>query len=77
MQQVPVNSTPPDKVTIINPDGSVSYEPNLYYQQPTIIRRTYRKPVKPKYRYMIEQVFLLLIDLSEREREREISKIKL
>ena len=54
--QMPLTSTAPDKVTIINPDGSVTYEPNLHYQKPTIIRRTYHKAPKPKYRYMIEQV---------------------
>ena len=54
--QVPITSTRPDKVTIINPDGTVSYEPNVHYQQPTIIRRTYHRAPKPKYRYMIEQV---------------------
>lgn len=54
--QMPLTGTAPDKVTIINPDGSVTYEPNLHYQQPTIIRRTYHKAPKPKYRYMIEQV---------------------
>jgi hypothetical protein len=56
MMQMPATYTVPDKVTIINPDGTVTYEPNTQYQQPTIIRRTYRKPPKPKYRYTVEQV---------------------
>ena len=56
MIKIPAGSVSADKMMIINPDGSVTYEPNVRYQQPTIIRRTYQKPVKPKYRYMIEQV---------------------
>ena len=56
MNQIPLNHTSTDHVMIINPDGSVSYEPNTRYQQPTIIRRSYRTPPKSKYRYMIEQV---------------------
>lgn len=53
------NSYPPDYVTIINPDGSISYETNVHYQQPTIIRRSYRTPPKSRYQYKIEQVFIL------------------
>ena len=56
MSQIPVNYSSTDQVMIINPDGTVSYEPNIRYQQPTIIRRSYSRPPKPKYRYMIEQV---------------------
>ena len=56
MIKIPAGSVSADRMMIINPDGSVTYEPNVRYQQPTIIRRTYQKPVKPKYRYMIEQV---------------------
>ncbi len=56
MNRIPLNYTSTDHVMIINPDGSISYEPNVRYQQPTIIRRTYRTPPKPRYQYMIEQV---------------------
>lgn len=56
MNPIPLNHTSTDHVMIINPDGSVQYEPNTRYQQPTIIRRTYRTPPKSKYRYKIEQV---------------------
>lgn len=55
-QKIPLNYSSMDHVMIINPDGTVSYEPNVHYQQPTIIRRTYRTPPKPKYRYKLEQV---------------------
>lgn len=48
--------TIPDYVTIINPDGSVTYEKNTRYQQPTIIRRSYAKSTVPKNRYVLEQV---------------------
>jgi hypothetical protein len=64
MNRIPMNYTSTDQVMIINPDGSVSYEPNVRYQQPTIIRRSYRTPPKPKYHYMIEQVKLTNIFLS-------------
>lgn len=50
--------TIPDYVTIINPDGSVTYEKNTRYQQPTIIRRSYAKSQVPKNRYTLEQVCL-------------------
>lgn len=46
----------PDQIMIINPDGTISYEPNQRYKQPTIIRRTYRKAIHPKYRYVLQQV---------------------
>ena len=48
----------PDYVTIINPDGSVTYEQNTRYQQPTIIRRSYAKSKVSKNRYTLEQVCL-------------------
>ncbi|CAF4556325.1 unnamed protein product [Rotaria sp. Silwood1] len=51
----PPNETIPDYVTIINPDGSISYEPNSHYQQPTIIRRSYAKINKKNYRYALQQ----------------------
>ncbi len=56
MNRIPTNYTSTDQVMIVHPDGSISYEPNTRHQQPTIIRRSYRTPPKPKYRYMIEQV---------------------
>jgi hypothetical protein len=56
--QIPPNHTSLEQMMIINPDGSISYEPNVRYQQPTIIRRSYMKAPKPKYRYAIEQVCL-------------------
>lgn len=52
----------PEYVTVINPDGTVSYERNTQYQQPTIIRRTYAKQEKPKQRYNLEQVNFIDID---------------
>jgi hypothetical protein len=58
MTQIPLNYTSTDQVMIINPDGTISYEPNVRYQQPTIIRRTYSKPPRARYRYTIEQVNL-------------------
>jgi len=63
MNRIPLNYTSTDHVMIINPDGSVSYEPNVRYQQPTIIRRSYRRPPKSRYQYMIEQVDLTNISL--------------
>lgn len=54
--QTSLNPNFPEYVTIINPDGSVTYEPNLHYQQPTIIRRSYAKPRKARHRYALEQV---------------------
>ncbi len=61
--QSPLNQNIPDYVTIINPDGSISYERNLHYQQPTIIRRSYAKARKSRYRYTLEQVCLMNIAL--------------
>jgi len=51
----------PDYVTIINPDGSISYETNVHYQQPTIIRRSYAKDRPRRYRYALEQVHLIAL----------------
>jgi hypothetical protein len=59
--QTPLNPTFPDYVTVINPDGSITYEPNLHYQQPTIIRRSYAKARKARHRYALEQVHLINI----------------
>ena len=56
MSRIPLNHTSLDKVMIINPDGSITYEPNTKYQQPTIIRRTYRTEPRARYQYMIQQV---------------------
>ncbi|CAF0719977.1 unnamed protein product [Rotaria sordida] len=53
--QRPPDETIPDYVTIINPDGSVSYEPNTNYQQPTIIRRSYAPVNRKKYHYALQQ----------------------
>jgi len=44
----------PDYYTTINLDGNVSY------QHSTIVRQTYSRPPKPKYRYTIEQVCLVV-----------------
>jgi hypothetical protein len=56
------NQNAPDYVTIIHPDGSISYEPNIHHhQQPTIIRRSYAKPRQSKYRYTLEQVYFISI----------------
>jgi len=57
------NQNAPDYVTIINPDGSISYEPNVHYQQPTIIRRSYAKVNRQRYRYNLEQVNSIKIAL--------------
>jgi hypothetical protein len=73
MNRIPLNYTSTDKVMIIHPDGSISYEPNVRYQQPTIIRRTYRTTPKARYQYMIEQVnfnkifFLRMFSLHRKE----------
>ena len=63
--QTAPNGKVPDQIMVINPDGSISYEPNLRYSQPTIIRRTYRKRALPKYRYILEQVRRLLVMTSQ------------
>jgi hypothetical protein len=57
------NQSVPDYVTIINPDGSISYEPNVHYQKPTIIRRSYAKVNRQRYRYALEQVHSIKIAL--------------
>lgn len=57
------NGNIPEYVTIINPDGSISYEPNTQYQKPTIIRRSYPKNYQKSYRYALEQVILTLVVL--------------
>jgi hypothetical protein len=59
--QTASNQNAPDYVTIINPDGGISYEKNIHYQQPTIIRRSYAKPRHSRYRYILEQVYLIII----------------
>ena len=58
--QTSTGQTKPEYITIINPDGSISYEQNLHYEQPTIIRRTYSRPPKAKHRYKIAQVCLVV-----------------
>ena len=57
INQIPLNPNFPEYVTIINPDGSVTYETNLHYQQPTIIRRSYAKRRKARQYYALEQVY--------------------
>ena len=54
------NETIPNYVTIINPDGSISYERNIHYQRPTIIRRNYATVRRTS---VIKQVHLLIIML--------------
>ena len=63
LAQTAINLTIPGYVTIINPDGSVSYERSTQYQQPTIIRRSYAKSKVSKQRYTIEQVYFTKINL--------------
>ncbi len=59
--QTPRYQTDRDQIMMMNRNGTIINEPLVGYQTSKTIRRSYFKPSKSKYHYMIEQVNLTKI----------------